>query len=63
VLGATDGEVRGGVLSEDLKAAVHQCEKVNRSAARQRAEAFGWPKTVELFVKNLVPVHRDQSAQ
>jgi glycosyltransferase involved in cell wall biosynthesis len=56
VLGATEGQITGGVLSEDLKAAVEQCQQLSRTEPRQRAEAFGWPKTVELFVKNLVPV-------
>ena len=61
VLGATDGKVQGGVLSEDLKAAVDGCQQLSRSEARQRAEAFGWPKTVELFVKNLVSISADQT--
>lgn len=61
VLGASEGQVLGGVLSEDLKAAVEQCQSVSRSEARQRAEAFAWPKTVELFVKNLVPLTSDKT--
>jgi glycosyltransferase involved in cell wall biosynthesis len=56
VLDVTEGQITGGVLSEDLKAAVEQCQQLSRTEPRQRAEAFGWPKTVELFVKNLVPV-------
>jgi glycosyltransferase involved in cell wall biosynthesis len=63
VLGASEGQVRGGFLSDDLKAAVAQCQSVSRLEARQRAEAFGWPKTVELFVKNLVPLTRDNTVR
>lgn len=63
VLGAADGQVLGGVLSEDLNAAVAQCQSVTRAQARQRAEAFGWPKTVELFVKNLVPIAGEPSGR
>ena len=55
VLGDGDGQATGGVLSEDLQAAVHQCLQLPRSQARQRAETFGWPKTVEVFMSNLVP--------
>jgi glycosyltransferase involved in cell wall biosynthesis len=61
VLGAAEGQIRGGVLSEDLKAAIEQCQSVSRTEARQRAEAFGWPKTVELFVKNLMPLSRNNT--
>lgn len=57
VLGDGDGRATGGVLSEDLHAAVLQCLAVPRTEARQRAEAFGWPKTVAMFKSNLVPVH------
>jgi glycosyltransferase involved in cell wall biosynthesis len=63
VLGSSEGQILGGVLSEDLKSAVEQCQLVSRSAARQRAEAFGWPKTVELFVKNLVPLFGDHTVR
>lgn len=55
VLGDGDGQATGGVLSEDLQTAVHQCLKLPRAEARQRAETFGWPKTVEVFLSNLVP--------
>ncbi len=55
VLGDGDGKATGGVLSEDLQAAVHQCLQLPRAEARQRAETFGWPKTVEVFLSNLVP--------
>jgi glycosyltransferase involved in cell wall biosynthesis len=63
VLGAADGQTTGGVLSEDLGLAVQQCASVSRSEARQRAEAFGWPKTVEMFVKNLVPAAGDSTGR
>jgi glycosyltransferase involved in cell wall biosynthesis len=63
VLGSSEGQILGGVLSEDLKSAVEQCQSVRRSEARQRAEAFGWPKTVELFVKNLVPLFGDNTVR
>lgn len=56
VLGDGDGRTMGGVLSEDLTAAVQQCLHVSRTEARQRAESFGWPRTVEIFKSNLVPV-------
>ena len=59
VLGDGDGDATGGVLSEDLSAAFQQCLHVPRSEARQRAEAFGWPKTVEIFMSNLVSVVGD----
>jgi glycosyltransferase involved in cell wall biosynthesis len=63
VLGATDGKVQGGVLSEDLKTAVDGCQQVSRTEARQRAEVFGWPKTVEMFVKNLIPISADKTVR
>jgi glycosyltransferase involved in cell wall biosynthesis len=58
VLGDGDGSghATGGVLSEDLADAFKQCLQVPRSEARQRAEAFGWPMTVDMFKSNLVPV-------
>jgi len=56
VLGDGDGQAMGGVLSEDLSAAVQQCLHVPRTEARRRAESFGWPQTVEMFVSHLVPV-------
>ena len=58
VLGDGKGHAVGGVLSEDLHTAVLQSLVVDRTEARQRAETFGWPRTVELFVSNLVPVHK-----
>ncbi|PUE47965.1 alpha-mannosyltransferase [Limnohabitans sp. 2KL-1] len=56
VLGDAHGQTHGGALSEDLSAAVQQCQAVPRLQARERAQAFAWPKTVELFVSYLVPV-------
>lgn len=56
VLGHAEGQTLGGVLSEDLAAAVRQSLTIPRTECRQRAEAFAWPKTVELFVSHLVPV-------
>jgi len=56
VLGHAEGQTMGGVLSEDLAEAVRQCLTLPRAECRQRAEAFAWPKTVELFVSHLVPV-------
>lgn len=56
VLGDDNGHVHGGVLSEDLTAAVQQCLIMPRLQARQRAQAFAWPKTVALFASYLVPV-------
>jgi glycosyltransferase involved in cell wall biosynthesis len=63
VLCAADGQATGGVLSEDLGLAVQQCASVSRIEARQRAQVFGWPKTVEMFVKNLVPATGDDAAR
>ena len=56
VLGDSQGHAHGGVLSEDLTAAVQQCLTMPRMQARERAQTFAWPKTVELFVSYLVPV-------
>ena len=56
VLGTAQGQVLGGVLSEDLRDAVARCQTVSRAEARQRSEDFGWPKTVEMFVHHLVPI-------
>ena len=58
VLGDGKGHAVGGVLSDDLHTAVLQSLVVDRTEARHRAETFGWPKTVEIFVSNLVPVHK-----
>lgn len=56
VLGEAAGHSMGGVLSEDLAAAVRQCLTIPRDECRRRAETFAWPKTVDLFVSHLVPV-------
>jgi glycosyltransferase involved in cell wall biosynthesis len=56
VLGDGDGQSMGGVLSENLSAAVQQCLHIPRLEARRRAESFGWHQTVEMFISHLVPV-------
>lgn len=63
VLGDGDGQATGGVLSEDLEAAVAQCLAVPRSQARARAEEFAWPKTVEMFLSHLVPAKQMHPVQ
>lgn len=55
VLGEGDSLAMGGVLDEDLDAAVQQALTISRASARQRAESFGWPQTVAMFKANLVP--------
>jgi glycosyltransferase involved in cell wall biosynthesis len=57
VLGEGGISAMGGVLDEDLDAAVQQALTISRASARQRAESFGWPQTVAMFKANLVPVH------
>jgi len=57
VLGEGGRLTMGGVLDEDLDAAVQQALTISRASARQRAEAFGWPMTVAMFKANLVPAH------
>jgi hypothetical protein len=56
VLGDDHGKTWGGVLSEDLKDAVTAALALSRQEARDRAESFAWPKTVQLFKSYLVPV-------
>jgi glycosyltransferase involved in cell wall biosynthesis len=56
VLGDGQGHTWGGVLSEDLHAAVKACLQIPRSEARQRAETFGWPQTVAMFLGHLVRI-------
>lgn len=55
VLGEGGSSAMGGVLDEDLDAAVQQALTISRASARQRAESFGWPQTVAMFKANLVP--------
>ena len=57
VLGEGGSSAMGGVLDEDLDAAVQQALTISRASARQRAESFGWPMTVAMFKANLVPAH------
>ncbi len=56
VLGDGDGSSVGGVLSEDLHAAVKSCLQIPRLEARQRAESFAWPQTVAMFKRHLVQI-------
>jgi len=56
VLGDDHGKTWGGVLSADLKEAVTAALALSRQEARDRAESFAWPKTVQLFKSYLVPV-------
>lgn len=56
VLSDETGTTRGGVLSEDLQQAAVEALALSRQEARDRAESFAWPKTVQLFKSYLVPV-------
>jgi glycosyltransferase involved in cell wall biosynthesis len=60
VLGAEGDHTQGGVLAEDLHAAVLQCLAMPRIQARQRAQAFGWSKPAQMFLSHLVAVHGGQ---
>jgi glycosyltransferase involved in cell wall biosynthesis len=58
VLGGDGGKFVGGVLSEDLHAAVKASLEIPREQARHRAESFGWASTVALFKSYLVAIPR-----
>lgn len=60
VLGADQGAAQGGVLDDDLGAALNRALLVPRAQARQRAQAFGWDAAAHLFVDHLVSVHAKQ---
>lgn len=49
------GQVRGGVLHDDLKTASYAALAVPRHEARFRALEFSWAHTTQLFVSHLVP--------
>ena len=50
---------QGGVLDDDLASAWFAALVVPRHAARQRAQAFGWDFSAQLFVSHLVPARTD----
>lgn len=56
VMGADEGQAKGGVLSENLTQASMQALSLPRQEARYRAEVFGWPHTVTLFKTYLTPI-------
>jgi glycosyltransferase involved in cell wall biosynthesis len=58
VLGQTAGQVRGGVLHEDLRHACLGALAVPRHEARARSLAFSWAQAAQLFVSYLVPAKR-----
>ncbi len=55
VLGYTNKQSKGGVLSDDLQAAVFGALAVPRHEARARAMEFSWDAATRLFSKFLVP--------
>ncbi|MBU0588613.1 MAG: glycosyltransferase family 1 protein [Gammaproteobacteria bacterium] len=54
VLGQSTGQVRGGVLHDDLKSAWYQALAVSRHEARMRSLDFSWQRASELFLSHLV---------
>ena len=50
----TTGEVKGGILSEDLSSATQSALKIPRTQARERALEFSWENACTLFINNLV---------
>jgi glycosyltransferase involved in cell wall biosynthesis len=50
------GDSPGGALHTDLLVAWSQALRCRRHHARQRAQAFEWPRVAELFVSQLVPL-------
>ena len=55
VLRALPGVPVGGVMNEDLRQAVGAALRIDRVAARQHAERFGWEAASDLFRSFLVP--------
>jgi glycosyltransferase involved in cell wall biosynthesis len=49
------GEIKGGVLGEDLAVATQTALGIPRYLARQRAMEFSWEKASTSFIENLVP--------
>lgn len=49
------GEIKGGVLGEDLAVATQTALTIPRYLARQRAMEFSWEKASTSFIENLVP--------
>lgn len=56
VMGADQGQPTGGVLRDNLAEATLQALQLPRQEARDRAEVFGWPHTVNLFRSYLMPI-------
>ena len=48
------GEVKGGVLNEDLALATQSALNIPRYLARQRSLEFSWEQSCQLFIQNLV---------
>ncbi len=55
VLRALPGVAVGGVMHEDLRQAVGEALRIDRVAARQHAERFGWEAASDLFRSFLMP--------
>jgi len=58
VLGQSEGNVRGGVLHEDLRQAWYQALAVPRHEARNRALDFSWIQAGQQFLGHLVPARK-----
>lgn len=51
-----EGDRLGGIMLNDLEAAVFMALRMPRSQARERAMDFSWSEATEIFVRNLVPI-------
>ena len=58
VLGQSEGNVRGGVLHQDLRQAWYQALAVPRHEARNRALDFSWRQAGQQFLGHLVPARK-----
>jgi glycosyltransferase involved in cell wall biosynthesis len=56
VLTETSGQVKGGVLNEDLAEATRLALTVPRETARSRAYDFSWSSATQLFISYLKPI-------
>jgi len=61
VLGQSEGNVRGGVLHEDLHQAWYQALAIPRHEARSRALDFSWRQAGQQFLGHLVPAQKRSS--
>jgi glycosyltransferase involved in cell wall biosynthesis len=58
VLGQSEGNVRGGVLDEDLRYAWFRALTIPRHDARSRALDFSWRQAGQQFLGHLVPAQK-----